>query len=102
ARFDAVLHALEREGLVKDALRIRARAATEDEIALGHTRQYIDIARRDVANGPGTMSTGDTEVSPRSFEVALMAAGGVLNAVDAVFDRKAKNAFCAVRPPGHH
>jgi acetoin utilization deacetylase AcuC-like enzyme len=102
ARFDAVLHALEREGFVKDALRIPARPATEDEIALCHGRKYIEIARRDVSHGPGVLSTGDTEIGPRSLEVAMKAAGGVLNAVDTVFARKAKNAFCAVRPPGHH
>ena len=102
ARFDAVLHALEREGFIKDALRIPVRAATEDEIALCHARKYIEIARRDVSHGPGVLSTGDTEIGPRSLEVAMKAAGGVLNAVDTVFARKAKNAFCAVRPPGHH
>jgi acetoin utilization deacetylase AcuC-like enzyme len=102
ARFDVVVQALEREGFVKDAPRIRARLATEDEIALCHGRKYIEIAKRDVAHAPGTMSTGDTEIGPRSFEVALMAVGGALNAVDAVFEGKARNAFCAVRPPGHH
>ena len=101
-RFDAVLHALERAGAIKDALRIPARPATEDELALCHGRKYIDIARRDVAHGPGALSTGDTEIGPRSFEVALKAVGGILNAVDAVVARKAKNAFCVVRPPGHH
>ena len=47
-------------------------------------------------------STGDTSVGPRTWDVALKAVGGVLNAVDAVVSRKAANAFCAVRPPGHH
>src|SRR5436309_4174125 len=101
-RFDAVLHALERAGAIKDALRVPARPATEDEIALCHSRKYIDIVKRDVGRGPGTLSTGDTVIGPRSLEVALKAVGGVLNAVDAVVGRKAKNAFCAVRPPGHH
>jgi len=101
-RFDAVLHALERQGAVQDALRIRPRAAREDELALCHSRKYIEIVRRDVAHGLATLSTGDTQICPRSFEVALQAVGGVLNAVDAVVGRKAKNAFCVVRPPGHH
>ena len=102
ARFDAVLHALERAGAIKDALRIQARPATEDEIALCHGRKYIEIVKRDVTHAPGVLSTGDTEIGPRSLEVALKATGGLLNAVDAVVDRKAPNAFCAVRPPGHH
>ncbi len=48
------------------------------------------------------LSTGDTQVGPESLEVALKAAGGVLNAIDAVIAGEARNAFCAVRPPGHH
>jgi acetoin utilization deacetylase AcuC-like enzyme len=101
-RMDAVVHALERDGAIKDALRIPVRSATEDELALCHTRPYIEIAKRDVARGAHDLSTGDTQISPQSFDVALKAAGGLLNAVDAVVDRKASNAFCAVRPPGHH
>ena len=101
-RMDAVVHALEREGALKDALRIPVRPATEDELALCHTRPYIEIAKRDVASGARDLSTGDTQISPHSLDVALKAAGGVLNAVDAVVARKAANAFCAVRPPGHH
>jgi acetoin utilization deacetylase AcuC-like enzyme len=48
------------------------------------------------------LSTGDTRVSAESLDAALSASGGVLNAVDAVMTGKVKNAFCAVRPPGHH
>jgi acetoin utilization deacetylase AcuC-like enzyme len=48
------------------------------------------------------LSTGDTNVGKRSFDVAVRAVGGVLNAVDAVIAGQAANAFCAVRPPGHH
>ena len=48
------------------------------------------------------MDSMDTPISPESYEVALAAAGGVLGAVDAVMEKKIRNAFCAVRPPGHH
>jgi acetoin utilization deacetylase AcuC-like enzyme len=101
-RYDAVMAGLEREGLVRDALRITPRPATEDEIAMCHTRDYIATVKRDIRRGLHELSTGDTAVSPRSLDIALEAAGGVMNAVDAVLDRRAKNAFCAVRPPGHH
>jgi acetoin utilization deacetylase AcuC-like enzyme len=101
-RFDAVLHALERDSLIRDALRIPSRTATEDELALCHGRRYIELVKREVASGAHNLSTGDTQIGPRSYDVAIRAVGGVLNAVDAVFARKSKNAFCAVRPPGHH
>jgi len=83
-------------------LRIPPRAATEDEVAACHTRRYIGVVKHDVASGYEALSTGDTPLSAESLAVALKAAGGVLNAVDAVVEQRAQNAFCVVRPPGHH
>lgn len=97
-RFDTALKAM--AGL--PLTRIAERRATEDEIALIHSRRYIRTAERDVAQGFGELSTGDTQVSARSFEVALHAAGSVLEAVDRVAQREIQNAFCIARPPGHH
>jgi acetoin utilization deacetylase AcuC-like enzyme len=101
-RYDAVTSGLERAAIVRDALRIPTRKAAEDEIAMCHTRDYIETVKRDIARGARDLSTGDTAVGPRSLDVALAAAGGVMNCVDAVMKGKANNAFCAVRPPGHH
>jgi len=101
-RFDAVVHALTQAGLMKALARVESRAATEDEIALCHSRDYIHDVRCEIASGARELSTGDTAVSAQSYDVALKATGGVLNTVDAVMSRKATNAFCAVRPPGHH
>ena len=98
ARYDAVVQAISKLKME----RVQPRAATDDEIALVHARRYIDIARRDILAGRSELSTGDTTISPKSLDVALQATGGVLNAIDAVVTRKSKNAFCAVRPPGHH
>jgi acetoin utilization deacetylase AcuC-like enzyme len=101
-RYDAVIHALETSGLAHKLTRIPARAATEDELLLCHTPEYLRIARRDVEAGRPYLSTGDTDIDANSWDVAANAAGGVLNAVDAVMTGKTRNAFCAVRPPGHH
>jgi len=101
-RFDAVLEGLVRAGLVYQTLRIDGRAATEDELLLCHTPEYLRIARHDVESGRRSLSTGDTEITPNTWHVASQAVGGVLNAVDAVVTGRVKNAFCAVRPPGHH
>jgi acetoin utilization deacetylase AcuC-like enzyme len=106
-RYDAVLQALARTKLVDRMKRIRTREATESELAYCHTGSYIRTARRDIASverrhGVSGLSTGDTTVSAQSWDVALRAAGGVMNAVDAVFDGTARNAFCVIRPPGHH
>jgi acetoin utilization deacetylase AcuC-like enzyme len=97
-----VTAALNQAGLTKSLLRIESRNATEDEILTCHTAEYLKIAKDDIARGARDLSTGDTAVGSKSMEVAVKAVGGVLNAVDAVFSGKAPNAFCAVRPPGHH
>jgi acetoin utilization deacetylase AcuC-like enzyme len=81
---------------------VAPRFATEDEIAACHSRAYIQTVKREIAAGAHELSTGDTNVGPRTWDVALNAVGGVMNAVDAVASRKGVNAFCAVLPPGHH
>ncbi len=101
-RFDAVIEGLRRAGLLERLGRVESRAATEEELMLCHTREYLRSARHDVEAGSPYLSTGDTDVTANSWEVATRAAGGVLNAVDAVLAGKARNVFCAVRPPGHH
>src|SRR4030095_14578044 len=103
-RLTAIRDGLERAGLTKGMMRIMPRRVTDAELLLVHTRSYVDLVRRELSNltGPADLSTGDTVISPGSLETAQFATGGVLNAVDAVLTRKVKNAFCAVRPPGHH
>ena len=100
ARFDAAMKAFNDEGWTLTPQ--TAREANEDELALCHGREYIRLAEREIEAGATMLSTGDTNVSPRTHEVALRATGTVLNAVDAVFAGNARNAFCVVRPPGHH
>ncbi|HEY1240577.1 MAG TPA: histone deacetylase [Bryobacteraceae bacterium] len=101
-RFDAVFQSLQKAGLVERLTRIESRTVTEEEMLLCHTREYLRTAQHDVAAGYASLSTGDTDVTAKSWEVACRTAGGVLNAVEAVLAGKARNAFCAVRPPGHH
>ena len=101
-RFDAVMRGLRQAGLLERLVRVEPRAATEEELLLCHTPEYLRTAKQDVLSGRPSLSTGDTDITPNSWEVAAQAAGGVLNAVDVVVAGTARNAFCAVRPPGHH
>lgn len=98
ARWDAAIRGLGDHSLTHAA----PRAALEEELMLCHSRTYIATARRDVQSGAHSLSTGDTDINARSFDVALHAAGTCLNAIDLVMESKAPNAFCIVRPPGHH
>ena len=90
------------ESLRRDALvRLTPRPATLEEIALCHKPEYIAAVER-TARLERYAFDSDTRVSRDSFETALLAAGGVLTAAEAVADGAAENAFAIVRPPGHH
>lgn len=103
-RLIAIRNALDKTGLMQTLYPIKARRVTQQELELVHKPSYIALVRRELANVQGfrELSTGDTLVSAGSLEAAEFAAGGVLNTVDAVMEGKVKNAFAAVRPPGHH
>jgi acetoin utilization deacetylase AcuC-like enzyme len=90
---------LERQDLLKIA---RPQPATDDNVLLVHSAEYVRKVRDEIAAGRRSLSTGDTEVSPGSLVAALAAAGTVVSAVDAVMTGQTRRAFCAVRPPGHH
>ncbi|MBV9082553.1 MAG: histone deacetylase [Acidobacteriaceae bacterium] len=102
ARYSAILNRLEARGLVHEVERLASRSATDDEVALVHSRDYIALVEREVAIGRRQLSTGDTDVCSDSVIAARSAAGCVLAAVDAVFSGPVANAFCVVRPPGQH
>lgn len=101
-RYDAVMDGLKTAGLLDKLQRLPARDASREELLLVHTPAYLDLAEREIRAGRDHLSTGDTSVSSRSWEVAVRAAGCVLGAVDAVMAGSSRNAFCATRPPGHH
>ena len=76
--------------------------ASWPQIALVHPQHYIDqVAAAAPAQGRVQLDP-DTAMNPASLEAARRAAGAVCSAVDAVMAGEAPNAFCAVRPPGHH
>jgi acetoin utilization deacetylase AcuC-like enzyme len=102
ARYKAMMDRLESAGLLARLHSLGSRSASDDELALAHTRSYIELVEREVAYDRGQLSTGDTAIGRHSADVARVAAGCALQAVDAVFTGEVTNAFCAVRPPGHH
>ncbi|HVJ54607.1 MAG TPA: histone deacetylase family protein [Aliidongia sp.] len=101
ARLTAVLEAL-RASQFAALIRREAPLAELDDIARVHPRRHVDAVLSAVPERGYHPIDGDTILSPGSGIAALRAAGGVVAAVDAVMAGEAKNAFCAVRPPGHH
>ncbi|MBI5281481.1 MAG: histone deacetylase [Candidatus Solibacter usitatus] len=101
-RYRALTRALERAGLLNRLVRIQARTAGEEDLQLCHTRAYLAMVRHDIARRAPVLSTGDTMLCQHSGEVAALAAGAALAAVDAVMEGRVRRVFAAVRPPGHH
>lgn len=102
ARFTAVHDALEAAGLLAKLERIESRVVTAQDLQLVHQPRYLEIAEHEITSKLPQLSTGDTTICPDSWDAARVAAGSALAAVDAVVAGKVANAFCLVRPPGHH
>lgn len=101
ARLEAIYEAL-RDPEFADLVRRAAPMADEVEALRCHLPTYLDKVRAARPDAGLAMLDGDTFMSPGSWEAALRAIGGVEAAVDAVLAGEARNAFVAMRPPGHH
>ena len=96
-----LLSLLEVSGLADALVPIRPRLARLDELTSFHTERYIEEVRRLSAGAGGTIGDSAT-IGHGSFEIAQLAVGGCLEAVDAVLSGRVTNAYALVRPPGHH
>jgi acetoin utilization deacetylase AcuC-like enzyme len=83
-------------------MRIDPPLATEDQLALVHTREYIESIKAHVPASGHYALDDDTSMNPHTWQAALRSAGGAIAAVDAVMNGEARNAFTCLRPPGHH
>jgi acetoin utilization deacetylase AcuC-like enzyme len=101
-RLTAIVERLKACGLDSELVHLTPRPAEQKWLQTIHSASYIERARRSCAEGETYLDTGDNPISAKSYDAAVMAAGGVLTAVDAVMGGQVTNAFCCVRPPGHH
>jgi acetoin utilization deacetylase AcuC-like enzyme len=92
---------LKQSKIVDELVNIPARPATEEELLTIHTKSHIMNVDDSAKSGGGWLD-GDTMSSPQSYNAALNAAGGLINALDSVMSRDVDSAFALVRPPGHH
>lgn len=88
-------------GLLEKLVPIKARAANKGEITRFHTNQYHDKIV-DMSKDRGGNAGDHAWFSKGGYEIACLSAGGVIAAVEALVAGKIDNAYCLVRPPGHH
>ena len=101
-RLAAIVEHLRETGLWDAAAHIEPTPATVEQVARVHGTDYIATVAEICERGGGLLDMGDTPVCRASYGVALLAAGGLLRAADAIVAGNVANAFCLVRPPGHH
>jgi acetoin utilization deacetylase AcuC-like enzyme len=98
-KFELELGPLDRSGV--KLLEVAPVAAEEEWVLEAHSAGHLKRVKEMCARGGGMLDS-DTVVCGKSFEIALLSLGGVLTACDVVMDGRAKRAFSAGRPPGHH
>jgi acetoin utilization deacetylase AcuC-like enzyme len=92
---------LEVAGVLDQLVHVKPRPATEEEILRFHTREYLERIKALSADNGG--EAGElTPFGPGGYEIAALAAGGVISAIDAVLDGTVDNIYALTRPPGHH
>jgi acetoin utilization deacetylase AcuC-like enzyme len=101
ARLSEIAAELKQSGLAQRCTSLPFDAIDETAIIELHTIEVLETVRAASQGGGGRIES-DTVVSPASFDVGKLAAGACVAAVDAVLDGRDRNAFCIVRPPGHH
>lgn len=88
-------------GLLDKLIHIKARHATRDDITKFHTGEYHDRIL-EMSNNNGGDAGEIARFSKGGYEIAALSAGGLLAAIDSIVNGEIDNAYCLVRPPGHH
>jgi acetoin utilization deacetylase AcuC-like enzyme len=100
-RLAETLSLLKDKGIFNSADLLMPEPATEEDLLRVHSRNYVDYVKN-LSFAGGGMITPDTAVHSDTYEIAKLAAGGVMLAGESVVRQKYKNSYALVRPPGHH
>jgi acetoin utilization deacetylase AcuC-like enzyme len=101
-RLQSVLHALQESGLARKLTQVEAPLAERAQLERVHEREHVEHVFGAAPEHGYAYLDPDTAMNPKSLSAALRAAGAVVKGTDMVMAGEVRNAFCAVRPPGHH
>jgi acetoin utilization deacetylase AcuC-like enzyme len=101
-RLPAVYRGIQEAGLLEQLTLIKAVPADLKWVETVHDPDYIERLQKACNSGSNIFDSPDNQMCPATFEVSLLAVGGILEATRLVMESELDNAFCAVRPPGHH
>ena len=101
-RIDAIVSQLKQQEIYDRLVHSEAPAATLEHLLLAHPESYVDLIHSHAPSTGTAQLDADTAMNPYSLQAALRGAGAGVLAVDQVMSGEVDNAFCLVRPPGHH
>ncbi len=101
-RLQAIVNHLQEKGVWQKLHHLIIDEAPLEVITKVHSQRHVQFVKERCEKGFTILDQGDTTVCEKSYDIALLAAGGVISAVDTVMSGVLKNVFCAIRPPGHH
>jgi len=101
-RIDAIISQLKQQELYDGLIHSEAPVASSEQLMLAHPESYIEMLRAHSPSSGTAQLDADTAMNPFSLQAALRGAGAGILAVDKIMSGEVDNAFCLVRPPGHH
>jgi len=102
ARLKAVYQGIKDAGLIPKLTPIKASLPDLKWIRAVHDKEYIERFEKACLSGDSTFDCPDNRMCPETYKTALLVAGGILDTANRIMNSEIINAFCAVRPPGHH
>ncbi len=101
-RLTEIFNGIEQAGLLQNLIRIEACSSEIEWIEMVHKKDYIERFKNACIEGQTIFECMDNSICKDSYDTALLAVGGILKTADMIINGELNNAFCAVRPPGHH
>ncbi len=101
-RLRAIMHVLETSPMMRRLTLLEPEPVSLERLRRVHTPEHVEYVRDVALSGGDAWDGGETYIAPRSYDAALLAAGGTVKLVEAIVKGQVTNGFALIRPPGHH